>query len=276
MLAHLALAGRNMNNVTTVSFDMPAVSNVNKAAVAKVSERMPELEAKTKAFDRNNSQTTLSMMSLTMLNGQSPLRMMRQVLAEVERRKMALAEAQLNHAKLLAEIDELNNSEQTPVTEAELRLKMISLDMLESKVNGAFKDIATLADAYDSLKTKHGIDDWDETTFEAEEKRHHVRRGFELLYRNMIEYGRAKETSIEYLQQYGVHVQVALAEVGGYIGVVNERLKKGERPTASDMELFFDEMADKYAILADEASERIFGKQDITNTDYMLRLEAAE
>lgn len=266
-----------MSNITTtVSFSLPATGSVNKAAVAKVSERMPELEAKTKAFDRNNSQTTLSMMSLTMLNGQSPMRMMRQVLAEVEKRKMALAEAQLNHAKMLADIDELMAKDQTPVVEAELRLKRISLDMMESKVNGAFKDIATLADAYDALKAAHGIDDWDESTFEAEEKRHHVRRGFELLYRNMVEYGRAKESSIEYLQQYGVHVQVALAEVSGYINTVNKRMADGERPSASDMEGFFDEMSEKYAQFADEASKRIFGKTDIANTEYMLRLEAAE
>lgn len=266
-----------MSNITTtVAFQLPVTSNVNKAAVETVSKKLPELEAKTKAFDRSNSQSTLQMMSLTMLNGQSPMRMLRQVLAEVERRKMALAEAQLSHAKLLAEIDALRSQESTPVVEAELRLKNISLDMLESKVNGAFKDIASLCDAYDGIKEKHGIVDWDEATFEAEEKRHHVRRGFELLYRNLLEYGRAKEATIEYLQQYGVHVQVALAEVSGYINYVNEQVKSKNLLSAADMEKFFDDMADKYAKLADEASERMFGKVEMANTDYMLRLEAAE
>lgn len=260
-----------MSNITTtVSFQLPATSDVNKAAVAKVSEKLPELNAKTKFFDRSNSQSTLQMMSLTMLNGQSPMRMLRQILAEVEKRKMALAEAQLSHAKLLAEIDALQVKEQTPVVEAELRLKSISLDMLESKVNGAFKDIATLADAYDGIKEKHGIVDWDEATFEAEEKRHHVRRGFELLYRNLIEYGRAKDATIEYLQQYGVHVQVALAEVSGYITYTEKQIASGNVMSSSDMEDFFDQMADKYAKLADEASARMFGKADATNKAYMM------
>jgi hypothetical protein len=266
-----------MNDVVThVSFSLPATNTVNKAAVAKVSERLPELAAKTKAFDRNNSQTTLQMMSLTMLNGQSPMRVLRQILAEVEKRKMALAEAQLSHAKMLAEIEQLMQQEQTPVVEAELRLKNISLDMLEGKVNGSFKDIAALCDAYDGIKAKHGIEDWDESTFEAEEKRHHVRRGFELLYRNLIEYGRAKDATIEYLQQYGVHVQVALAEVSGYIAHVNDLIKSSAPPSAANMETFFDQMADKYAAMADEASERLFGKAEMSNTAYMLRLEAAE
>ena len=87
-----------MKDLTTkldVTFSLPAVfaENINHAAVAKVNDFLPELEAKTRAFDRQNSQHTLSMMTLTMLNGQSPMRMMRQIMAETEKRKMALAEA---------------------------------------------------------------------------------------------------------------------------------------------------------------------------------------
>jgi hypothetical protein len=264
------------NIVTTTSIEFNLASVANPAAVARVTEKLPELTEKTRAFDRSNSQTTLNMMTLTMMNGQSPMRMLRQVLAEVEQRKMALAEAQLTHAKLLADIEALETKEKTPVVEAELRLKYVSQSMIESKVNGSFKDIAALIDAYDNIKAKHGIGDWDETTYEAEEKRHHIRRGFEFLYRNLIEYGRAKEVTIEYLQQYGVHVQVALGEVSGYINFVNERIVAGERPSGADMEVFFDTMADKYAPCADEASERMFGKLDFVNTNYMLKMEAAE
>jgi hypothetical protein len=264
------------NSLATTAIQFNLASVANQAAVARVTEKLPELTAKTQAFDRSNSQTTLNMMSLTMMNGQSPMRMLRQVLAEVEQRKMALAEAQLSHAKLLAEIEALQEKDPTPIVEAELRLKYVSQATMESKVNGAFKDIAALIDAYDNIKAKHNIDDWDETTYEAEEKKHHTRRGFEFLYRNLIQFGRPQEVTIEYLQQYGVHVQTALGEVSGYINVVNERLVAGDRPTGADMETFFDQMAAKYAPCADEASERMFGKTDFTNTNYMLKLEVKE
>lgn len=257
--------------LATISFSVPAISSINEAAVARVSERMPELAEKTKIFDRNNSQTTISMMTLTMLNGQSPMRLLRQILAEVDRRKMALAEAQLSHAKLVNEIKELSEKELGPVEQAELRLKNINIDAMEGKINGSLKDIATLIDAYDSIKATHKIDDWDERSFEDEEKRHHIRRGFELLYRNLIQGGRAHESTIEYLQQYGVHVQIALAEVTGYISAVNEAIKNGSMITASNMEDFLDAMADKYKHCADEASMRLFGKSDFTNSDYMMR-----
>ena len=100
---------RELTTTDEVTFSLPAVSadKINAAAVAKVNKHLPELEQKTRAFDRNNSQHTLSLMTLTMLNGQSPMRMMRQIMAEVEKRKSALAEAQVNHAKTTQEIEEL-------------------------------------------------------------------------------------------------------------------------------------------------------------------------
>lgn len=142
---------------------------------------------------------------------------------------------------------------------------------MESKINGSLKDIATLIDAYESIKEKNNIDEWDEKSFEDEEKTHHVRRGFELLYRNIIQMGRPHESSIEYLQQYGVHIQIALAEVMSYINSVNDAIKEGAMITASNMEDFFDMMAKKYKPCADEASIRLFGKAELSNSDYMMR-----
>ena len=203
-------------------------SKINPQAVALVNEFLPELDEKTKFFDRNNSQSTLSMMSLTMLNGHSPHRMLRQVLAETEKRKMALAEAQVGHAKALKNIEKLQDKlfldPDNNVVNAKLRAAFVSIEMMESKINGSFKDIATLITAYNNLKENYGIEDWSEEEFEESEKKHHVRRGFELMYRNLMDGGRASTATIEYMQQYGVHPQVGFAEVQGYIAVVNDCL----------------------------------------------------
>ena len=71
--------------------------------------------------------------------------------------------------------------------------------MMESKINGSFKDIATLITAYNNLKENYGIEDWSEEEFEESEKKHHVRRGFELMYRNLMDGGRASTSTIEYM-----------------------------------------------------------------------------
>ena len=255
-------------------------SKINPQAVALVNEFLPELDEKTKFFDRNNSQSTLSMMSLTMLNGHSPHRMLRQVLAETEKRKMALAEAQVGHAKALKKIEKLQEKlfldPDDNVVNAKLRAAFVSIEMMESKINGSFKDIATLITAYNNLKENYGIEDWSEEEFEESEKKHHVRRGFELMYRNLMDGGRASTATIEYMQQYGVHPQVGFAEVQGYIAVVNELLNKQQIPHSNHLEEFLDAMGEKYYKEADKTTERIFGKTDITNKDIVSLIEKQE
>ena len=258
-----------------VTFGITPVSKskINPQAVALVNEYLPELDEKTKFFDRNNSQSTLAMMSLTMLNGHSPMRMMRQVLAETEKRKMALAEAQVSHAKALRNIeklqDKLFNDPDNNVLSAKLRAAFVSIEMMESKINGSFKDIATLINAYNNLKENHGVEDWSEEEFEESEKRHHVRRGFELMYRNLMDGGRASTATIEYMQQYGVHPQVGFTEVQGYIKVVNDMIMNKQIPHSNHLEDFLDEMADKYYKETDKTTQRIFGKENIISPEIM-------
>ena len=258
-----------------VTFGITPVSKskINPQAVAIVNEYLPELDEKTKFFDRNNSQSTLSMMSLTMLNGHSPMRMMRQVLAETEKRKMALAEAQVSHAKALRNIeklqDKLFNDPDNNVLSAKLRAAFVGIETMESKINGSFKDIATLINAYNNLKEAHGVEDWSEEEFEESEKRHHVRRGFELMYRNLMDGGRASTATIEYMQQYGVHPQVGFTEVQGYIKVVNDMITNKQIPHANHLEDFLDEMADKYYKETDKTTKRIFGKENIVSPEIM-------
>ena len=78
------------------------------------------------------------------------------------------------------------------------------------------------------------------------------------------------------LQQYGVHPQVALTEVSGYIQHVTTLIKDGTVPHSNDLENFLDQMADKYCACVDMTAERLFGTTEFTNKEYMLRLEAKD
>ena len=253
----------------TVGFILPT-NNINAKAVEKVNKFLPELEEKTKAFDRKNSQTTLNLMTLTMMCGHSPYRMMRQIMAEVEKRKLALAETQVNYAKQQKKIDRLQDAED-PVKQAEYRNACVNLTTMENKVNGSFKDIATLIDAYNNIKQSNGIEDWDEEAFEKEEKKHHVRRAFELMYRNLLDGGKAQTSTIEYCQQFGVHPQICLTETSGYVNYTAKRIGDGEILHSNDLEEFLDEMAHKYYKNPDKTAERLFGKADFATNDYMYK-----
>jgi hypothetical protein len=247
--------------------------NVNVPAVKRIEKFLPEIQKQTRAFDRSNSQTTLSMMSLTMLTGQSPMRMLRQIAAETESKVLALNEAQFRLAEKEAKVKELQAiKSRTTVQEAELRMEMTNGEIMMNKVNGALKDLATLAEAYDNIKAKNNIEEWDEITFEAEEKKFHIRRGFEMLYRNLIQYGRPQESTMEYMQQYGVLVQAAISITRQFIEQVESVVEKGEYPHANLLEDWLDKIAEDFKESADITTERIFGKKDIMNKDYMLKL----
>ena len=255
----------------TIGFAIQS-NNINEKAVEKVTQYLPELDQNTKAFGSSNSQTTISMMTLTMLGGQSPFRMLRQILAEVEKRKGALSGAQVNHAKLVRDIKKLENQTDDPVQAAKYRKACVSVTTLEQKINGSFADIATLIDAYNNIKETQGIsDEWDEASFEDAEKRHHVRRCFEMMYRNMLDGGRVNTATIEYMQQFGVHPQICQKEVSGYIAYTDDRIQQGGILHANDLEDFLDEMGEKYWEGADKTSERLFGKKDFTNKDFMYK-----
>ena len=255
----------------TIGFAIQS-NNINEKAVEKVSQYLPELDDKTKAFGSGNSQTTLTMMSLTMLGGQSSYRMLRQILAEVEKRKGALSDAQVSHAKRLKDIEKYKDYLDDPVQAAKYRRACVGLTTLEQKINGSFSDIATLIDAYNNIKETRGIsDEWDEESFENAEKRHHVRRCFEMMYRNLLEGGRVSTSTIEYMQQFGVHPQICQQEVAGYIAYTDDRIQQGEILHANDLEDFLDEMGEKYWEGADKTSERLFGKKDFANKDFMYK-----
>jgi len=255
-----------------MGFDISNTTNINSKAVEKVNKFLPELLEKTKAFGSKNSQTTLTLMTLNMLCGQSPYRMLRQILAETEKRKGALSEAQVSHALLLKKIKAAENKPTTAVETAKYRKNCITISTLENKINGSFRDIATLIDAYNNIKEVNGIKDWDEVAFEQEEKRHHVRRCFELMYRNILSVGRAQTATIEYCQQYGIHPQLCLTEVTGYINYAAEVIANKELPHANHLEEFLDAMTDKYHMNVDKTAERLFGKADFTNKDHMYEM----
>ena len=243
----------------TAGFIIPK-NVVNEAAVRKVQEYLPELAEKTAAFGSRNSQSTLAMMSLTMLNGHSPYRMLRQILAE----------AQVNYAKALKRIEDLKDSDD-PIKQARYRQSCVNLASMEQKINGSFGDLATLIEAYNNIKDANGIEDWDEEAFEKEEKKHHVRRAFELMYRNLLDGGRMSTSTIEYCQQFGVHPQICMTETSGYVTYCAKRIADGEILHSNDLEEFLDEMGEKYYKNADLTAERLFGKADFTVTDYMYK-----
>ena len=91
------------------------------------------------------------------------------------------------------------------------------------------------------------------------------------MYRNLLSTGKMALSTLEYMQQFGVHPQICEKEVAGYIAYTEDRIAEGAIIHANDLEEFLDEMGEKYKESADKTSERLFGKKDFTNKDFMYK-----
>ena len=228
----------------------------------KVQDFLPEIQEKASYF-RSNSQSTISLQTLTMLNGQSPLRMLRQIAAEVDKKKRALLEAQISFKKKQKKLEKAKNKNNHELAS----ILSLQLEDFEQSIHNAMKDIAVLSDRYNEIKSKNNIDDWTEADFEEEERSFHVRRGFELGYQQIMQNGRLGKDIIEYLQQYGVHPQVASREIVGYYQKVEAGITEGIYPDSGHLEDWLDAMKEKYKGCVQKVTQRLFGKDSIVSVD---------
>ena len=97
-------------------------------------------------------------------------------------------------------------------------------------IDGALKEIAVLQEAYLEIQKNHNIpDDWDEKDAEMDEIQHHLRQAIRQSHRDMTLSGTISQGNAEYLEQYGVHLQVATKVIGDYINECNRMMKEDDK-----------------------------------------------
>jgi hypothetical protein len=115
-------------------------------------------------------------------------------------------------------------------------------------IEGALKDIASFQDAYKQIKEANNIpDNWDEKDMEEAEVHFHVRRAFELLYRDIMVHGKIGMGTIEYMAQFGIHPQTATTYVKMYIQETESMIQKEKKlPNLESLDDFLDRMAELF------------------------------
>jgi len=214
-------------------------------AVKKVEAFMPEMYRASRSFGRKNSQTTARLMTLNMLTASSPYRVLRQCLAEIEKRKAAIQEAVFSLRIDEAQANEYRH-EGSKINK--IRAEHLELRIAEAQkgIVGALKDIATFQDAYGQVVASNDIrPNWDEADFESAEVTHHVRTAFLHAYRDIMAGGRLGMGTLEYLEQFGIHPQSALKEATSYYQSVEDA--GVDTVDAGHLHNWLDDMAIKYA-----------------------------
>ena len=213
--------------------------------IAKISERMVEVDRANNTLGRSNTQTTNQLMTLTMLTD-SPYRRLRQCLAQIEQKRMALEDGYFKHEKLNLRIkswekkgDEMSLLRVREAYHQQERGKMY--------LEGALKEIAIFQEAYEEIRDSNGIpEDWNERDAEEDEIKHHIRQAFRQSHRDMILGGRITQGNAEYMEQYGIHLQTAEAVVKEYLHRTEKMISEGRMPTIDHLYEFLDKCADMF------------------------------
>ena len=243
------------------------LSTITEEKLAVIAEKMVAIDRANHTAGRSQTQTTNQLMSLTMLTD-SPYRRLRQCLAQIEKKRMALEETYFGMQKQKAMIKQwYEKGDELSV----IRAKKAESGMIRQKdyIDAAFKEIATFQCAYDEIREAHNIpENWDEKDAEIAEIDHHIKQAFRQAHRDMVGNGKIGIGNMEYLEQYGIHVQTAQQLIAEYITSENVMIAEGKFPSVKSLYAWLDRMAETFHDAHKDVMERI-GIKDLLKEDYL-------
>ena len=242
---------------------------IDSKKLAKISQRMVEIDRANLTAGKSNTQTTSSLMTLTMLCD-GPYRRLRQVLAQIEKTRNAIEENVFTMRKRKVELRRLRESDD--------ELDMIEADQLEHGMlrgkiylEGALKELAMFQETYDEIKRTHNIpEDWDEVDMEKDEIANHIRMAFRNGIRNIMTGGSLGNGTLEYLEQFGIHPMTADKMIKGYIEKTNGLIEEGRAPTVDHLYEFLDYCAETFKDSHKAVMKRI-GIEELIKSDYLYQ-----
>ena len=242
---------------------------IDSKKLAKISQRMVEIDRANLTAGKKNTQVTSQLMTLTMLCD-APYRRLRQVLAQIEKTRNAIEENIFNLRKKKVELKRLRESDD--------ELDIIEGDHIEHGMQrgkiyleGALKELAMFQETYDEIKKTHNIpDDWDEVNMEKEEIANHIRMAFRNGVRNIMTGGALGNGTLEYLEQFGIHPQTAHKMIAGYIEKTNKLIEEGRAPTVDHLYEFLDYCAETFQDAHKAVMKRI-GIEELIKDEYLYQ-----
>lgn len=181
------------------------------------------------------------------LNYHSPFKNMRQIAAEISGLKSSLNSAKWNYVRREAEIKKLEEKLSNPDIEywEEVETKIALAELKESLagemlvIEGAMKDVLSLNELYEQLKSK--VNSFSEEDFEKEEAKNHLQRSLVQCIRDVRQYGSITKGEQEYLENIGVNPSKTEKILREY--VEHEREKSSW--TIIELYEFVEELADE-------------------------------
>ena len=261
--------------------------------LAKIAEKVPEINRATAVFGKKNSQVTGQLMTLAMIS-QSPYRRLRQCLAQIERKRGAVKENIFKLRKDRIELERLLIYKEQKITaisdtsEDSPERDLLMLDVAEININveekaanisdsvlyveGAFKEIGMYQEAYTEIRETFSINqNWDEEDFEKMEVEEHVKTAFLHAIRDVSAHGALGMGTLEYLEQYGINPVTAFDFVTQYLNTMRSNSGlKGEYPSIESLYAFLDRMYNMFGQEYKKAMERV-GLKNLIKEDFVYK-----
>ena len=246
-----------------------------KTMLKNIDKNMPMVQQASSNFHKSHSQfmgVTLDVTAIT------PIRSIKHTLAEVDKTKNALQEAQIRMQKKAVEL----KMKQRELLECQddLEREMLEVEILEiqthsvnsqNSVQGAIRKLNFFINQYNSLLKHLGVDEITEEMYEREENRYHIMTAMkQALTSARPRGGIIDEGNMIYIFDLGISGAQAQAEVFAYLQTENQLMKEGKAPTHEMTMRWLEACADKWESDPQKFAERrgftLLDKQSLTNT----------
>ena len=238
--------------------------------IAKINERMVEIDRANKTLGRRNTQTTNQLMTLAMMTD-SPYRRLRQCLAQIQKKRQAIEEAHFRTLKINVNIKtwQIKGDEMSLIKIAEAEHNKQN-GMLY--VEGALKEIAIFQEAYDEIIKNNNIpEEWDERDAEMDEIRHHIRQAFRQAHRDTLHLGSISVGNAEYLEQYGIHLHTAQNVINKYVTECQRLIDEDDKmPNVTHLYEFLDHCVEVFGKEYEHVMKHI-GIDTLVRNEYLYR-----
>ena len=241
----------------------PLVKKEYKQMLTNINRSLPAIKQSSSNFYKSHSQFMGVMLDVTAI---TPIRSVKHTLAELDKTRMALEEAQLKMMKKDIELRQKEKQMADGDYKDEFERELLDTEILEIKVNmnniqnsvsGAIRKMNFFTNQYKSILKKLGKDDITEEEYEKEESRYHVMTCMkQALNAARARGGVIDEGNLIYLFDMGINSAQAQAEIYAYLKMENTLMEQGKAPTHEMTMIWLEACADKFSGDAEKFAER--------------------
>ena len=261
-----------IDRVKSIGLDITDLPTMTPEKIAKIADKMVEIDRGINTLGKKNTQTTVQLMTLTMLTD-SPYRRLRQCITEIKHTRDALSEHYFRFKKEKLKVEKWREEAAKGDELASIEIEQATHNFNEARVyiEGALKEIGVLQVAYDEIRKNNNIsENWDELDAELDEIRHHIRQVFRQAHRDFLLTGGITQGNAEYFEQYGIHLQTARNVIVKYIATCEKLLEEGKAPNINHFYEFLDHCVE---IFGDEYKNvmKHIGLEGIIKQEFLYR-----